>query len=286
MASLLILKGANQGLRLPLDADRVVLGRDPSCDVVIPGTAVSRRHAVISCIQGKFYLEDGDGKGERSRNGTAVNNEAVPFPGRILLKDDDRIKICDFLCSFQEGPPKKPLPPEMRREEPEPPEEPPGSTTVEAALSSLANKKLLETQPAEKIKVLLDISTSLSRTLELDSLLPRIADKLFELYRQADRCFIILCEEGTKRLIPKVIKTRRPQDETTARFSRRIVNQCLENMQALLSDDATSDSRFALSQSIADFRIRSVMCAPLWSQEDQAYGVIQLDTQDRNKKFT
>ena len=45
-----------------------------------------------------------------------------------------------------------------------------------------------------------------------------------------------------------------------------------------------------MSQSIADFRIRSVMCAPLWSKtpdnKDKAFGVIQLDTQDRSKKFT
>jgi len=58
-------------------------------------------------------------------------------------------------------------------------------------------------------------------------------------------------------------------------------------VQALLSDDAVSDKRFNMSQSIADFRIRSVMCAPLWSAEDnKAFGVIQLDTQDRSKKFT
>src|SRR5262249_53336023 len=35
-----------------------------------------------------------------------------------------------------------------------------------------------------------------------------------------------------------------------------------------------------------DFRIRSVMCAPLNSAEGKAFGVIQLDTQDRSKKFT
>src|SRR5947209_19824635 len=41
-----------------------------------------------------------------------------------------------------------------------------------------------------------------------------------------------------------------------------------------------------MAQSIADFRIRSVMCAPLWYQDGKTFGVIQLDTQDRSKKFT
>src|SRR5262249_24848706 len=105
-------------------------------------------------------------------------------------------------------------------------------------------------------------------------------------FKQADRGFIILREETSGRLYAKVIRTRRPQDEANARFSRSIVKQCMDNVKALLVDDATSDSRFALIQSIADFRIRSVMCAALASPEGHAVGVIQLDTQDRSKKFT
>ncbi len=157
-------------------------------------------------------------------------------------------------------------------------------------ISSVASNVLLETQPAEKLNALLDILANLSQTLELDPLLPKIVDTMFQMFKQADRAFIILSDPATKRLIPKVIKTRRQLDETNARFSRKIVNQSIETVQAILSDDATSDSRFAMSQSIADFRIRSVMCAPLWSKtpdgKDKAFGVIQLDTQDRSKKFT
>ena len=110
MASLLLLKGANQGQRLPLDKDRIVLGRDPTCDVVVAGTAVSRRHAIISRVADKYYIEDGDGNGIKSRNGTRVNNEEVPFPDRVQLKNNDAIKICDFVCSFQESSAAKPLP--------------------------------------------------------------------------------------------------------------------------------------------------------------------------------
>src|SRR5262249_8707575 len=73
---------------------------------------------------------------------------------------------------------------------------------------------------------------------------------------------------------------------SNARFSRSIVKQCLETAQAFLSDDATQDNRVQLSQSVVDFRIRSVMCVPLASAEGKAFGVVQLDTQDRSKKFT
>src|SRR5262249_23085584 len=151
---------------------------------------------------------------------------------------------------------------------------------------SRGSNLLLETQPGEKLKALLDISANLSKTLELDPLLPKIVESLFQVFRQADRCFLILGEEGTGRLIPKVIQTRRAMEESTARFSRSIVKRCLETAQAFLSDDASNDSSLPLSQSVVDFRIRSVMCAPLCSAEGDAFGVIQLDNQDRSKKFT
>jgi serine phosphatase RsbU (regulator of sigma subunit) len=282
MPSVHILRGANAGQRLQLDKERIVLGRNPDCHIVINGTAVSRAHAHIICVDGQYFIED-----LHSRNKTFVNNQEIAPDTRVLLKDHDRIKICDFLCTFHEGAVLKPLPADLRPEEPEPPDDSGGSTTVEASLSNVGSHVLLETQPAEKLNALLEITGFLSRTLEVDPLLSRIVDSLFQLFKQADRVFLILRDEGTpQRLLPKIIRTRRPNDETMARFSRRIVNLCLENVQALLSDDASGDSRFALSQSIADFRIRSVMCAPLWSQDGRAFGVIQLDTQDRNKKFT
>ena len=143
---------------------------------------------------------------------------------------------------------------------------------------------LLETQPAEKLRLLVEITTNLSKVLELQTLLPKIADSLFQVFRQADRCFIIQ-QEGDK-LIPRVVKTRRPADEADARFSKSIVRKCMEEAKAFLTDDASKDDRIQLSQSVVDFRIRSVMCAPLTRADGKAFGVIQLDTQDRSKKFT
>jgi sigma-B regulation protein RsbU (phosphoserine phosphatase) len=287
MAYLSVLKGQGARQNITLDKDRILLGRNASCDVVLPANdfAVSREHACILRVQDKFFIED-----MGSRNGTFVNNQ--PVSERRQLADNDRIRICDFLYSFHEVTPvpKPPLPPEIRREQPSDEVEEPA--TFEASISS-SSHRFLESQPTEKLQILIEISNNLSKTLELDRLLPKIADNLFQLFRQADRVFVILREEvverdkTVERLIPKVIKTRRPQDETSASYSRSIVRECLKTVQAFLCDDASTDKRFNMSQSIADFRIRSVMCAPLWSQDSgKAFGVIQLDTQDRGKKFT
>jgi serine phosphatase RsbU (regulator of sigma subunit)/pSer/pThr/pTyr-binding forkhead associated (FHA) protein len=270
MALLHIIEGSTPGTMKPLDNDIFIMGRSPESDIVIPPSSVSREHAHIVRLEDRFFVVDGDTKGTPSRNGTFVNDQRIS--ARTALKHNDRIRICDFVAQF--------LDPGLDGED-EPEAQPP---SVEATLSHSSNL-LLETQPAEKLRALLEISGNLSQTLKLDQLLPKIAECLFRMFRQADRCFLIQTGEGTDKLMPRLVKTRRPQDESTARFSKSIVRSCLQTAQAFLSADASHDDRIELSQSVLDFRIRSVMCAPLCQANGKAFGVIQLDTQDRNKKF-
>jgi sigma-B regulation protein RsbU (phosphoserine phosphatase) len=275
MPSLHVLKGSNEGSSIALDGDKFVLGRNPDCDIVIAATSVSREHAQIVRVNNRFYIED-----KQSRNGTYINNQAVT--SRTPLQHNDKIRICDFQATFLD-PPTSGLPTvdELGGEE-----APEGTSTVEAMLSNSSSNLLLETQPAEKLRHLLEISSNLSKTLNLDDLMPKMVDSLFQLFRQADRCFVIQAEEGSNRLLPRVVRTRRAHEETNARPSKTIVKKCLETGQAFLSDDASRDDRIQMSQSVVDFRIRSVMCVPLCTPEGKAFGVIQLDTQDRGKKFT
>ncbi len=269
MPALLIRQGPNAGTTIALNHDRFVIGRNPDCGVIIPVTSVSREHATIVRLQGHYFIEDGDGRGNRSRNHTFVNKQKID--ARTALRNNDEIRICDFVATYVDAPP--------------------GEAEGEADGVSGSSNLLLDTQPADKLRGLLEITANLSKTLELEALLPKIVDSLFHLFRQADRAFLILAEDAPTpntppRLLPNVIKTRRAADESTARFSRSIVRQCLEKGQAFLSGDATKDDRVQLSQSVVDFRIRSVMCAPLSGVSGKPFGVIQLDTQDRSKKFS
>ena len=66
-AYLIVLKGLNAKQRIRLDKDRVLLGRNANCDIVLPANdfAVSREHACIQRVQGNYFIED-----MGSRNGT------------------------------------------------------------------------------------------------------------------------------------------------------------------------------------------------------------------------
>jgi serine phosphatase RsbU (regulator of sigma subunit) len=69
------------------------------------------------------------------------------------------------------------------------------------------------------------------------------------------------------------------------RISRSIINHVVEQKKAVLSQDAGEDKDLPTSASIAELRIRSVMCVPLLTSEGKILGILQLDTSDR-KQFS
>ncbi len=285
MPSLILLKapeGAAPNKNIPLNGDMMVIGRDEKeCQIVIPHHTVSRKHAQIASTNGQFYIED-----LNSRNHTYVNSKQVVHPTRQALKPDDRIKICDFLFRYQDERAVKPQPlPDWlskgRRDEEE---EESGQTTIEAAQGKGSAQSFLEIAPSDRLRALLEISTNLSRTLELDPLLAQIADTLFGVFKQADRCFVLMLDENG-RAMPKVVKSRRATMEDT-RFSKTIVKKTIDSMHSYLSEDASGDASLGPAASIAEFKIRSVMCVPLATADGRAIGALQLDTQDRTKKFS
>jgi len=64
----------------------LVIGREPSCDIVISDRQVSRRHAVLKPTPNGVLLED-----LASKNGTHRNGQ--PFEKPVLLQDGDTVQI-------------------------------------------------------------------------------------------------------------------------------------------------------------------------------------------------
>ncbi len=268
MAWLQVDKGRLQGKIIQLGCDEILLGREKEWvdEVISTKDIVSRKHAKIVLVKDAYCIED-----LGSRNSTYVNGEAIPKKTPVPLKNNDRITICEdeFEAMFCDGTTND--------------NSDKGSSTVEAIVSSKSDHSL-ETQPAVKLARLLSITARLSKTLQLDTQLPLVAEGLLELFTQADRCFLILVEPETGSLIPKIVRTRSKIDEIAARFSHTIVRQCLTKSELILI--AEGDPIPASSDSIIMSNMRSVMCVPLCSAEGPPFGVIQLDTQDAAKKFT
>ncbi|MEK6235484.1 MAG: FHA domain-containing protein, partial [Planctomycetales bacterium] len=290
MAVLQILKGVNSGHQYPLEAERAILGRHPDCDVVLEVGAVSRQHAQIVCENEQYFVED-----LNSRNGTYLNGRMLE--GRALLKDNDRVKICDMLFTFHHEPPgpldeTTPLPEDDAAEQ-----EVPGVTVEEDEDGAHVTSTIMSTikmsdggglrvgvRPEAKLRALIDLYANLSDAIKLDEVLNKILESLFKIFPQADRGFVLLRGDG-EALIPKAVRHRRADSDEQVRVSKTIINQVLTQKESILSADASHDARFNMAESITDFRIRSMMCVPMFDKEGKPVGVLQLDTQDQNQKF-
>ena len=74
-------------LALPrIDGVRVVVGRAPDCDCVVPEDCASRRHAEIWREGGRWFLRD-----LGSRNGTRLNGMLVAGP--VEIRAGDRVSL-------------------------------------------------------------------------------------------------------------------------------------------------------------------------------------------------
>jgi len=77
-----------------LRGEVTVVGRSPDCEIPLPSSTVSRRHAQIRREGAHFYLLD-----LNSTNGTLLNRE--PVIGEELLHDRDEIGVGIYRLIFR-----------------------------------------------------------------------------------------------------------------------------------------------------------------------------------------
>ena len=286
MALLELVKGFNPGIRFELDNDRSVIGRSADCEVPLDVPAVSRRHAVILRDRGNFFVED-----LQSRNGTFLNDTRIT--DRTMLGEGDQLVICDQEFRFYTGHGTGMLDPMRNVEESSiavliDDREDTGKASVMATfdVGGASASWGMSAKPEVKLAAMIEISNGLAQTFSVEDILPKLLDSLFKIFTQADRGFVVMRPKADGPPVVVADKSRRPGGEERMRISRTIVEEAMNTKKAILSADAASDERFGMAQSIADFSIRSMICAPMIGLDGQPVGVIQIDTLNQRARFT
>ncbi|NVJ06340.1 FHA domain-containing protein [Myxococcus sp. AM001] len=96
MPALLLLTGPSAGRRHDVLAEATI-GRSPSCEIPLDDHQVSRKHALISVLDGQSCIRD-----LRSRNGTFVNGERLV--GEVVLKPGDQVRVGATTALFEPPP--------------------------------------------------------------------------------------------------------------------------------------------------------------------------------------
>jgi serine phosphatase RsbU (regulator of sigma subunit)/pSer/pThr/pTyr-binding forkhead associated (FHA) protein len=281
MATLEVLLESKGKHFFELVSEQSIVGRENFCDIVIPSHTVSRQHARITRIDDAYYLED-----LSSLNGTFVNGQRVDT--RTRLRDKDRIHIYEIPAVFHDRSPDEI---ERARLTDTPADGTPGLDTQRDHVSYA---RLLETEvPTAAVDNALQarvratqlITETLGKSLELDELLPKILDSLFEIFPQAERGYLLLAEEPDGHLVPRAIKHRQGGTGLSMTFgpiSRRTVARVMsEGESVLISSEQSPDA----AQSVFDFQQLSMICVPLLNPSRQPLGIIYIDTNDPQRQF-
>lgn len=260
MAFLQIIKGNHPGKILELRDERTVLGRHPSCEIVVDNAAVSRRHAQILSRHGEFVLED-----LQSRNCTFLNG--VLLDAKAPLHDADEFKIGNAVFKFFDPSEKIPAQESTR--------DPLGeSSTIVATLNAKSAPVLhLGVKPEAKLGALLEISNDLAQALELGGVLQSLLDGLLKVFPQVDSGLIVLNEPDDKKTVVRASRPGGAEAAAALDVSDTMYRQAMDQGEAILSvDPLKSGSREGPDRP----GVRSAMCVPLINRQGRALGAIHL----------
>src|SRR5262249_15132865 len=135
----------------------------------------------------------------------------------------------------------------------------------------------------EKLRIGHELGRAIVGVLDLDELLPKILGKSFQLLPAARRVSLLYGQGGTR--APRYVKHRSGKGDEQIVLSKSILNEVENNKKAVLSSDATMDSRFSGAHSIIMQGIRSTMCVPLIHGEE-LLGIFHMDSQIAANAFT
>src|SRR5205809_1988431 len=92
-----VVDGQGRRQQVELDRPRLLIGREPTCDIHLPHPGVSRRHAQLQRNdQGRWLLQD-----LSSRNHVYVDNKPVQ---QLVLELRKPFRIAEYWLTLQETP--------------------------------------------------------------------------------------------------------------------------------------------------------------------------------------
>jgi Nif-specific regulatory protein len=277
-ARLEAVSGPLKGKVFSLAAGELSIGRDPSNEISLLDSLVSRRHCIIRKEAEAFRLLDLE-----SRNNTFVSG--VPIRERVLVPGD-QIRVGNSVLVFQ-GPGGVSSTDASFQLDASPA---PGAATV-----ILRKEDALYLQPrrpdslpatartVRDLNVLLDFSRTLNSVRGLAALQEKVLEAVLEAV-PADQAAILLTEDGVDGFSSIVGRDRRLGANQPIRASQTILNRVLKESLAVLSSDVQRDDSYREAESLLERRVHSVLAVPL-EVRGKVLGVMYLEASSPGSRF-
>lgn len=284
-----VVSTTNEAQRYDLPDGETIIGRQPDCNIVLPLTTVSRRHARVLRSGLSVAVED-----LGSQNGTLKSG--MPIAAKIDLEPGDEFQIDQFVIRLHRR--------SLSDTAPEPLNDVPrvivpgDSRETFAKMSQIggilaefdvdtSSVQRLKMHADQKLQAVLELINNADTSLELNQVLENLISGLMRIFPLAERGAVLLCNpEGTLELKTLKHRTNAAAEITGGELSRTIHDHVLRDVKVVLSENLQSDERFDGAASLVGAPIRSMMCAPLLGPSRQPLGVVQLDTCSKLGVFT
>jgi len=281
MASLFVIQGRDQGKRVDIDRPVVGLGRDGGNLVQLHDKEVSRNHAEVRRIDDQYLLVD-----LNSSNGTFINSRQISE--QQPLSNGDRVQVGRTLMIFTRTDDSSSI--DLAEEvDIVGLERAAAGSRIVKSISHEEGSELLHTAEGSEspwlararsnLQIMYRTALAVSHTLDIDQLLHRIMELIFE-WVEADRGCIMLVDQETDELMPKVSRHRRRlrgEQKERLEISRTILDYVMEQKEGVLTSDAREDQRWDPAASIVRMGIREAICVPMQGRYG-IVGVIYIDT--------
>lgn len=249
-----------------LEPGKYIIGRSAACDLIIDDRAVSRKHAKLEMANDdNIFLTD-----LGSQNGTTVNGRLIRE--MISLKSDDLISFGGVGFAVKMLHQEK-THPDFLIEDTE--ENPAGTMvlSIEEALKPLLIKDL-------DFKDFFIGLSELGRMLVLPDSAESIFEQALKLLQSIIPCrriALLLKKSDTDNLELASHITNENISKDSFRISRTIIQQVLDQKNAVLIADPHADDKFSRQHSIIASGLKSAMAVPLLD-ENQVLGILYVDT--------
>lgn len=218
--------------RFPLTRRITSLGSSKQNDVTIQAPAVEDNHALIQFDGQKFLLQRLNNRAALRVNGKKAK--------RTTLDHHDEITLGEALLEFHLFDTQDTETTQESAEIPDP--SAPSNKTYEA---------------------LLRFSKDLLTADDVDALLERMMDAIIEL-TNAEKGFLLIADDNDEMQV-RVARAMDAEslEDQRALYSDSIVQTVIDTQETLIVSDALRDDAFKSSQSVVNFNLCSVLCAPL-----------------------
>ena len=314
MPSLFVLRGRDQGTRFELTGETIRVGRDSANQIQVHDAEVSRCHAELRRSGDTFSIVDLDSSNRTFVNGESVtekeltSGDQVRIGGTLLLftgvterYPEDLSGKVDIVARprpeassriirsmsqaegsafWQLGPGDDVTGDDVTGDDVTGDavtgDAVPGHETPRHDMPGGEVGSPWLARARSNLQIMYRTALAVSHTLDIDQLLQRIMEMIFE-WVDTDRGCIMLKQSESGDLEPRVRRHRRPSVEDKITISQTILDYVIDRNEGVLTSNAREDNRWDAAQSILQSGVREAICVPMQGRYD-VVGAIYIDT--------